>query len=412
MSNDRIVIVGAGQAAIQTAHNLRAWGHEGPVTLIGEEASPAYQRPPLSKAYLKGELLEEKLFLKPAAFYDQKDVQIITGVRVQSVDRKMRTIHCDDDVVRSWDKLVLATGARPRMLPDLMGTKQVMALRGIDDALALRDQLPDIKHVTILGGGYIGLETAAVIRKMGIEVVVLEQMPRLLARVSGEVVADWFETLHAWHGVEIFCSARVDRFDTNQTQVHSLALADGKLIETDLLLLGIGVLPNMELASEAGLDCDNGIMVNSDGQTSDPDIYAIGDCSLRPLDGQADRVRIESVPNAIDQANIAAAHIVGRARPAPAVPWFWSDQYDTKIQTAGLLAGHDDYAVLGNPASGKFSVLYFKGGDFIAIDAVNDPMSFVAGKKVLATGLSLTRADLRDNDLSMMELVKTLMPLV
>ncbi|MCJ9427968.1 NAD(P)/FAD-dependent oxidoreductase [Kordiimonas marina] len=408
LSVNEIVVIGAGQAAIQLAHSLRAKGYEGALHLIGAEAYPPYQRPPLSKAFLKGEMEEARLYLKPASFYETKNVSLHLGTEVTGIDRDGQTVATKDGQTLPYDRLVIATGTRPRQLPELEGLDRVQVMRGIDDAKTLKDKIPDLRHVTVLGGGYIGLEAAAVLRKMGIEVTVIERMPRLLARVTGDEISAYFKSLHESHGVEILFDAEVEEFEHAGSALTGIRMQDGRVIGTDLLLVGIGVLPNQELAEAAGLEVSNGIHVDADARTNDPNIYAIGDCSFRPLEGREAPLRLESVPNAIEQAEIAACHITGKPRPGYEPPWFWSDQYDTKIQTAGLFTPHTHTVIRGDVAGGKFAVFYFAGDDFVAVDAVNDPQSFMAGKQILKAGLPLKATDLQDQTVSMMDILKSL----
>jgi 3-phenylpropionate/trans-cinnamate dioxygenase ferredoxin reductase subunit len=405
---ESVVIVGAGQAAIQLAHSLRAKKFDGAITIIGAESYPAYQRPPLSKGFLKGDLPEERLFLKPATYYENKDIELIMGVTVSVIDRQQKKVLCSNGEEYTFDKLIIATGSRPRLLPELEGIKNVAVMRDIEDAKSLKAKLPDIKRLVLVGGGYIGLEAAAVVRQMDIEVIVLERMPKLLARVTGDEIADYFLNLHQDNGVDVRLNSEVEEFVINDQRVTAVKLNDGESIQADMVMLGIGVLPNQELAVAAGLECNNGIVVNADALTSDPNIYAIGDCSMRPLVGQTGKLRLESVPNAIDQAEIVANNIIGLDRPAFDPPWFWSDQYKTKIQTVGLFSGFTDTIVRGDRDGGKFAVFYFEGDQFIAVDAINDPQSFMASKQILKMDMGLTKSMVMDENISMMDILKTL----
>ncbi|WCL54714.1 NAD(P)/FAD-dependent oxidoreductase [Gimibacter soli] len=405
---NNILLIGAGQAAIQLAHSLRMKGFEGAITLIGEEAYPPYQRPPLSKAFLKGEMEEPRLYLKPESFYTDKKVALVTRTRAAAIDRAARVVTTSDGKMHGYDRLVIATGTRPRLLDELTGIRGVQVMRGIDDAKALKARVGDLRHVTLLGGGYIGLEAAAVLAEAGIAVTVLERMPRLLSRVTGEAISDYFLSLHQSHGVDVRLNAEVERFVTADGHISGIVMKGGETFVTDLLMVGIGVLPNQELAADAGIACANGISVDEDCLTSDPAIYAIGDCAFRPLAGQEGRLRLESVPNAIEMAEIAACHITGNPRPAYDAPWFWSDQYSTKIQTAGLFTGHTSTVVRGTPESGKFAVFYFRDDAFIAVDAINDAQAFMLGKQVLKAGLPLTAAMVADEARPIPEILKTL----
>jgi 3-phenylpropionate/trans-cinnamate dioxygenase ferredoxin reductase subunit len=405
---EKIIIIGAGQAAIQLAHSLRAKKFDGAIRIIGEENYPAYQRPPLSKAFLKGDLPEERLFLKPPSYYENKAITLLKGVKVEKIDRQQKKVHCSNGETYPFDKLIIATGSRPRTIPELDGLENVAVMRDIEDAKSLKSRLSDIKKLALIGGGYIGLEAAAVIRQLGIEVTVVERMPKLLARVTGDEVAEYFLKLHQENGVDIKLNAEVSEFVTNNKHITAIQLSNGESIPTDMVLLGIGVLPNQELAIDAELERDNGIVVDEDALTSDPNIYAIGDCSMRPLSGQKTKLRLESVPNAIDQAEIVTSHIVGLNRPAFDPPWFWSDQYKTKIQTVGLFSRYTDTVIRGDVDNGKFAVFYFEGEQFIAVDAINDPQSFMASKQILKLGLPLTKAVVANEGVSMMDILKSL----
>ena len=405
---EKLVIIGSGQAAIQLAASLRQKKYDGRITMIGDEPYSAYQRPPLSKAFLKGEMEEARLFLKPQKFYDDKDIELLKGARVERVDTASKEVTINSGASYSYDKLVFATGTRPRMIPELEGAENVQVMRTLDDAKTLKAQLDKLTHVTIVGGGYIGLEAAAVLRKMGVAVDVLERMPRLLARVTGDEISDYFKGLHEANGVNIRLEAEVRAYQKDENSIIGIKLNDGKTIKTDLVLVGIGVLPNQEIAAEAGIEVGNGIIVDENCETSASGIYAIGDNALRPLEGQTEKLRLESVPNAIDMAETAARHILGLERPAYDPPWFWSDQYDTKIQTVGLFSEHTETFVRGDVAAGKFSVFYFKGETFIAVDSVNDPQSFMACKNILKMGLDLIPEAAQDQSKTMMDIFKEL----
>jgi 3-phenylpropionate/trans-cinnamate dioxygenase ferredoxin reductase subunit len=407
-ASDRIVIIGAGQAAIHLVHSLRAKKFDGAITIIGDENYPAYQRPPLSKAFLKGDLPEERLYLKPASYYENKSIELITGTRVDKINREQQTIDLSDGRMLAYDRLVIATGSRPRMLPALEGMVNVAVMRDIEDAKSLKAKLPDIKNLLLIGGGYIGLEAAAVASELGIKVTVLELAPRLLARVTGSEISEYFLNLHRNHNVDVHLDCEVAEYIQRDGIIAGVRLSNGDEILTDMVLVGIGVVPNQELAVDAGLACNNGITVNEDALTNDDIIYAIGDCSERPLEGQKAKLRLESVPNAIEQAEIVACHITGNARPVYDPPWFWSDQYKTKIQTVGLLSGHTETVIRGDIDGGKFAVFYFQGDRFIAVDAVNDPQSFMASKQILKFGLPFTQDMARDENIKMMDILKAL----
>jgi len=392
-----VVIVGAGQAGLQTALRLRARGHEGSITLIGEEPYPPYQRPPLSKAYLKGEADEERLFLRPAPFYADQSIRLLTETRVARIDREARAVVAEDGRRFDYDALVLATGATPRALPcpgaDLAG---VLALRTLADARRLKAAIDGAARAVVVGGGYIGLEAAAVLRGLGREVTLLEAAPRVLARVAGETISDWFEALHRARGVRVETGLGAAAAEGEDGRVSAVVAGSGERIPADLVVVGIGVAPDDVLAREAGLDCDDGVLTDADCRTSDPAIFAAGDCARRALPRYGS-ARLESVDNALAQGDRVAAAILGAPAPAGDPPWFWSDQYEVKLQTAGLSRGASREVVRGDPASGRFAVFYFDGAEaLLAVDAVSDPVSFLAAKKILKTGAALSPERARD----------------
>lgn len=405
--SERIVIVGAGQAGAQTVMSLRQNGFAGRITLIGDEVALPYQRPPLSKAYMKGEVSEERLYFKPASWYEENGVEVLLSQSVTCIDRKCRQIHvarggvlCDDAL--AYDFLVLATGARLRPLPvpgaDL---ENVLGLRGLADVELIRPQLVTGRRLVIVGAGYIGLEVAAVARQLGLEVTVLEMAERVLARVTSPVISTFYQDLHRAHGVDIRLGVRLDRLRGEKGVVTHAILADGETIEADLVIAGIGILPNSELAEAAGLTCRNGIVVDADARTDDPRIFAAGDCTVRPLTHYARTGRLESVHNAIEQGKMVAAAIMRLPRPAIDCPWFWSDQYDVKLQIAGLSDGYDRIVVRGDIEARRFAAFYLRQSRIIAVDAVNSPAEFVVAKRLIVTGASIDPERLKDIGISM-----------
>lgn len=398
-----IVIIGAGQAGSQAAQALRKRGFDGAITMLGDENAPPYQRPPLSKAYLKGELESERLYFRPQAFYGEHNITLRTGVRANSLDRQAQTVLLNTGETISYDALIIATGSRPRSLPTQGGDLDgVVDLRTLADADTLRERLSGAKHLTIIGAGYIGLEAAASARALGVAVTVIERAERCLARVTSPVMSDFFARLHASHGVDLRCCTDVvsirrrtglltrDRLD--------VATSNGATIDTDLVLAGIGVIPNDDMAQAAGLACDGGIIVDEHARTSDPHIFAAGDCTVRPLDGRDGLFRLESVHNALEQGEQAAAALTQQDRPTPDTPWFWSDQYDIKLQTAGLSAGYTDIVVRGadGAKAAPFAAFYFRDAHLLAVDAVNDPPSFLVAKQMIKRSISPNPESLRD----------------
>jgi 3-phenylpropionate/trans-cinnamate dioxygenase ferredoxin reductase subunit len=390
-----ILIVGAGQAAVQTAEALRAGGFEGPITLLGDEAHGPYHRPPLSKAWLAGEMEAAQLVMRAPEMLARKAIELRTGTRVTAIDRAAKTVQLADGSTLPYGGLALATGSTPRSLPLPGGAARgVLALRGRDDAsaiaarmaLCIEKQLP----VVVIGGGFIGLEVAATARKKGLAVTVLEAAPRLLGRVLLPVLSDWYAALHRGHGVQLVLGAQIAAIEHDATNtVTGVRLNDGTVYPAGLVLIGIGVNANDELARAAGLECERGIVVDACGRTSDPSIVAAGDCTARRLpDGSL--LRLESVQNATEQGKSAAAALLGQERPFTATPWFWSDQYDKKLQMAGLSAGSDQHVVRGDMAGGSFSLFHFKNGKLIAADSVNASKDHLLVRKLMDAGVSPT----------------------
>lgn len=386
--SETAVIVGAGQAGAECALELRRNGWPGGVALLGAEPHPPYQRPPLSKAYLAGGTDRDGLRLRPADFYAKEDIALRTDAAVAAIDRAAKRVHLADGERVPYGKLVLATGARPRPF-DVPGAELdgVGCLRGIADADRLRADLAGAGRLVIVGGGYIGLEVAAVARGMGRAVTVVEAAERVLARVTSPVVSRFYADVHRAQGVEILCGAALESLRGRDGRVTTAVLADGRELPCDAVLIGVGVVPNSELAAAAGLAVDDGIVVDAAMRTDDPDIHAVGDCASAWNEFAGARVRLESVANALEQGRVAARHIAGAPDRPRETPWFWSDQYDLKLQTAGLAGTRYDAAVLrGDPAARAFAVAYLRDSRLIALDAVNAPAAFNVAKRVIAKG--------------------------
>jgi 3-phenylpropionate/trans-cinnamate dioxygenase ferredoxin reductase subunit len=399
-----VVIVGAGHAGGTAAALLRQYGYGGPITLIGEEPIAPYQRPPLSKAWLKGEADADSLALKPTEFYAETGIELILGVKAEAIRRADHVVALSDSREIAYDKLIIATGARARALPipgaDLAG---VLSLRSAADAEALKSALRPGRRLAVIGGGYIGLEAAASARALGAEAVVIEREPRILARVACAVLSDFFTAYHRARGVDFELNARVEAIDGVDGHVTGVRLADGRSIACDVALVGVGAPPNDEIAVAAGLESVGGVVVDEHARTSDPDIFAIGDVSHRPLAHYKRSFRLESVANALEQARQAASVITGRAPPAHEVTWNWSDQYDIKYQFAGLPFDVDDILVRGDPASGKFAVFHLAGDVIQAVEAVNAPAEFMAGRQLIGQRRPISRSRLADPTVSMKE---------
>lgn len=400
---NQVVIVGAGHAAGQAAASLRKEGYEGKIVMIGDEPYLPYQRPPLSKKFLAGELSIERVYFKPPAFYEKMSVEHRLNTTVSEIERPERTVHTSAGEVIPYSKLILATGSRVRELNvpgfDLDG---VNYLRTIDDVAKIQSKFKKGNKLVVVGGGYIGLEVAAVAVKHGIDVTVLEMAPMVMARVVDPIVSAFYERVHAEEGVKIVKGAAVSAFEGREGKLTRVDCSDGTHFDADFVVVGVGILPNVELAQAAGLDVQNGIIVNEYCQTSDPDILAIGDCTNHPNPLLGERLRLESVQNALEQGKTAAATICGRDLIYAQIPWFWSDQYDLKLQIVGLSAGYDEAVVRGNSEEGRsFAVFYLKEGKLIAVDAVNRPPEFMMGKLMVADGAKLPAETLRDESINM-----------
>ncbi|UYZ08037.1 FAD-dependent oxidoreductase [Agrobacterium salinitolerans] len=392
----RLVIVGAGQAAFALASKLRALKDERPITIIGSEDAYPYQRPPLSKKYLLGEMSFDRLMFRPEEWYAENNVDMRLSTLVEEIDRAAKTLRMQDGGTLSYDRLVLATGAAPRLLPASIGgdLEGVLTVRDKRDADRLMEEMKPGRRLLVIGGGYIGLEAAAVARKLGLEVTLIEMADRILQRVAAKETADIMRGIHQAHGVSIREKTGLVRLVGMDGRVAAAELSDGSTLDVDFVIVGIGVTPNDRLARESGLDVGNGIVVDDHTRTSDSAIHAVGDCALLPWRGQ--HVRLESVQNAVDQAEAAAAVLTGAATAYDPKPWFWSDQYDAKLQIAGFNLGYDETMLRQGAREGSWSVWYFRDGRFVAVDAVNDAKAYVAGKKLLDTGAEPDRAILAD----------------
>ncbi len=396
-----IAVIGAGQAGAALVAKLRALGFDGELILIGEEPVPPYQRPPLSKAYLLGDMALERLFLRPESFYADQNISLRLNTQVQSIDPAQREIILDGARIR-YDALALTTGSTPRHLPPEIGgaLPGVHVVRGLADVDAMAPEFQPGRRVVIIGGGYIGLEAAAVAAKKGLDVTVLEMAPRILNRVACAQTSDAIRALHAAHGVRILEATGLARINGTD-RVEGVTLSDGTQLDADFVIAGIGILPATALAEAAGLALENGIRTDAQGRTSDPHIWAAGDCASFPWQGG--RLRLESVQNAIDQAELVAENMLGAGKTYAPVPWFWSDQYDLKLQIAGLNTGFD--RVITREAEAR-SHWYFKGDQFLAVDALGDPRAFMVAKRLLEQGRSVDPEALADPALDLKLLLK------
>ena len=388
-SSQTAIIVGASHAASQLAVSLRQEGWAGRILVLGDEALAPYNRPPLSKTYLLGEESPQQLLIRADEAYARSGVEMRLGVRVTAIDRKARRVHTAAGEALDYDKLALCTGARVRRV-DLPGATLtgVHYLRTIADVDRIRADVQQARQAVVIGGGYIGLETAAALRQSGLEVTVLEMAPRVLARVTAPEVSAFYQRVFAEEGVRILTGVAVERLEGSE-RVTQVLCADGTRLAADLVVVGVGVVPNVELAAEAGLAVQDGVLVDACARTADPDIVAAGDCTRHPSPFYG-LVRLESVPNAMEQAKSAAASLCGKEKPYRALPWFWSDQFDLKLQIAGLNQGYDALVFRGDRASGrKFSAFYLRAGRIIAADCVNRPQDFIASKKLIAAGAAV-----------------------
>lgn len=402
---EKIVVIGAGQAAISAIAALRQGGFQGAIKLIGEEPFPPYQRPPLSKTYLKGQLDAERLFVKPEPWYEDHGVDLALATQATRIDTDARRVTTDLGGHVDYDALLIATGSRARKLT-LPGSEltNVFELRTLTDVGEIRSNLVQGINLVVIGAGYIGLEAAAAATQMDVKVTVLEYAERVLERVTSPMVSEFYVRKHRSEGVEIRTGARIGKLIGAAGRVTGVVLEDGTVLPADTVIVGIGIVPNEELASDAGIRCSNGIVVDRDARTSNSFVFAAGDCTHRPLVHYAREGRLESVHNAIEQGKLAAAAILGKPRPLEDCPWFWSDQFDVKLQIAGLSAGYDDIAVRGDVDSGRFAAFYLKESRLIATDAINSPQEFLLSKKLITAHSKIDPATLADTTRSMKEI--------
>ncbi|MFU8864454.1 MAG: NAD(P)/FAD-dependent oxidoreductase [Rhodobacterales bacterium] len=398
-----VVVIGAGQAGSSLVAKLRNSGFDGRVTLIGAEAVPPYQRPPLSKAYLLGDMVLDRLFLRPQSFYAEHDIDLRLNQYVSDIDAAARTVTVNGEVL-SYDHLVLTTGSTPRRLPASIGgtLEGVFVVRDLLDVDSMSPHVQQGRRALIVGGGYIGLEAAAVATKLGLSVTLVEMADRILQRVAAPQTSDYFRALHQSHGVTIHEGVGLDRL-LGDGHVTGARLTDGTELPFDLVIVGVGIAPATALAEAAGIAIENGIRTDAQGRTSDPAIWAAGDCASFPWRGQ--RIRLESVPHAIDQAECVAENIMGAAKDYEAKPWFWSDQYDVKLQIAGLNTGYDRTFVRPGEKAGSQSVWYFSGKKLLAVDAMNDPRAYMIGKRLIESGQSPAAEDIVNPDIPLKSLL-------
>ena len=402
--SETLVIVGAGQAAGQAAATLRQKEYGGQIIMIGDEPFIPYQRPPLSKKFLAGELETARLFIKPETFYKKHDVDLRLEIRVDEINTAAKTIRLDNDTEIDYNKLLLATGSRVRTLPipgaDLAG---IFYLRSISDVLAIQPNFTAGRKLVIVGAGYIGLEVAAVAVQHGLDVTVVETEQRVMNRVVAPEISAFFHDVHAKAGVKFEFGRMVQEFRGAEA-ISEVVCADGKSFSADFCIVGIGIVPNEELASAAGLACDNGIIVDEFCHTSEPNILAAGDCTRHPNAYIGMQLRLESVQNAIEQGKTAAASICNEPIPYNKIPWFWSDQYDLKLQIVGLNNGYDQIVIRGEPEAREFAAFYLLGGKLLAVDAINSPREFMLAKKLIAADARILPADLADSTLDFKQL--------
>ena len=398
-----IVIIGAGQAGAALAAKLRGLGFDGALAIIGEEPAPPYQRPPLSKGYLLGEMEEDRLWLRSPEFYAEQHITLRLGQPVSAIDTVARTVTLGSETL-IFDELALTTGSSPRRLPAAIGgsLEHVHTVRTLEDVDQMRPEFQPGRNLVIVGGGYIGLEAAAVAAKLGLQVTVLEMAPRILQRVAAPETAAHFRALHTGNGVTILEETGLDRI-LGDDRVDGVRLKDGRVLPADFVIVGVGITPNTQLAEQAGLKIENGIWTDTHGRCSAPHVWAAGDCASFP--GPAGQMRLESVGNAIDMAELVAENILGAEKAYVPAPWFWSDQYDCKLQIAGLNSGYDRIVTRG-PEGEAVSFWYYQGARLLAVDAMNDSRAYMVGKRLIEAGRSPDPAKIADPATDMKSLLK------
>jgi 3-phenylpropionate/trans-cinnamate dioxygenase ferredoxin reductase subunit len=398
-----IVVIGAGQAGASLVGKLRSEGFEGDITLLGAESGPPYQRPALSKGYLLGEMERERLYLRPREWYDGNDINLRTGTRAVSVDAATQTVTLEGGEVLKYDHLAFTTGSHPHLLPDAIGGNLdgVFQVRDLADADAMTPEFVEGRRLLIIGGGYIGLEAAAVAAKLGLNVVLVEMADRILQRVAAPETSDYFRDLHRAYGVDIREGVGLKSL-LGDGRVTGAVLTDGTTVDCDFAIVGVGIYPATGLAEAAGVTCDNGIVTDAHGRTSDPHIWAAGDCAT--LDWHGHQIRLESVGNAIDQAEIVARNMLGADVAYQPKPWFWSDQFDVKLQIAGLNIGYN--RIITRKAGDAQSHWYYRDDTLLAVDAMNDPRNYMTGKRLIEAGKSPSPSAIEDPETDMKALLR------
>ena len=398
---NEIVVIGSGQAAIQTVMSLKRNKFTGSIKVIGEEDHLPYQRPPLSKDFLLEEYKPERVSLKKKEFYEENEVDLILGKRAESIDTILKEITLSDENKIRYDQLIIATGSRVRKL-NVPGSdkKGIYYLRDLDDANALKQRLKKNKKMVIVGAGYIGLEVASVAASLGVEVTVIEMANRVMNRTVDPIISSYYQKLHESNGVKIHLDNGLKAFEGGDS-VNAVLCSDGLMLEADLVVIGAGVLPNQEIAIEAGLECNNGIMVNEFGETSTAHVYACGDCTNHPNKGLNTRLRLESVHNAMEQSKTVANTIMGNKEPYDQVPWFWSDQYDHKLQLVGISGDHDEVVMRGLESEQKFLLFYLKNSELIAVNAINSSKEFLICRKLVANKVKISSDVIKDQSVNL-----------
>jgi 3-phenylpropionate/trans-cinnamate dioxygenase ferredoxin reductase subunit len=402
---NEIVVIGSGQAAAQVVVSLKRNEFPGSIKIIGEEDHLPYQRPPLSKDFLLGEYKAERASLKKIEFYEENEIDLILSTRAESINTHHKEITLDDESIINYDRLILATGSRVRKL-NVPGSEKtgIYYLRDLDDANALKKQLKKSNKMVVVGAGYIGLEVASVATSLGIEVSVIEMANRVMNRTVDPVISSYYQKLHESHGVKIYLDNGLKEFEGNDS-VTTVLCSDGLRLEADIVVVGAGVIPNQEIAIEAGLECDNGIMVNEFGETSDKHVYACGDCTNHPNKSLNTRLRLESVHNAMEQSKTVANTIMGNRDPYDQIPWFWSDQYNHKLQLVGISGEHDEVIMRGLESEQKFLLFYLKKSELIAVNAINSSKEFLICRKLVANKVKISSDVIKDQSVNLNNLL-------